>query len=137
MDWGDLFYPQNREKRHKLENMLAAIKAAMVADFDACNQLSNILNARVHTSFSPIYVNMQATIKENGDVLTKQLTNIQDTLRGINDNLKQHCDSINPDIFKQLQDPDLTFEKVWNILKPIEATLLTVIGGLVLTATST
>ena len=106
--FGDLFYPGNPERRRRVIQLSQKLCDYMNANFRATNCLTEYLNKNVHgANFSPISVNEQETLKFNTDVLLQRITEVQEMVEKVD---KLLAEKLDPALYRQLRDADLSFE---------------------------
>lgn len=105
MSWSDLFFPGNPERRERLIRKNQELIELMKNNFRATNQLIETLNKHLHMSFSPIALDEKATVKENCDVITKRIHEIQAEVEKIDTHLKEQLE---PALYEKLLKSSLT-----------------------------
>lgn len=132
--WSDIFYPDNPKRREEVVKLSARLFTLMENNFSAVNELCDVINEHIPQS-SPlqhIYVKKNDSIKNNCDVLTDRIEQIQDIVNQVDAELAK---KIEPDLYKNLTSPDLTVgDRLQKINSIFTATLSTVgsVAGIVL-----
>ncbi|XP_051539545.1 single-pass membrane and coiled-coil domain-containing protein 3-like isoform X2 [Myxocyprinus asiaticus] len=101
MSWSDIFYPENPERREQLIRKNQELKELMKNNFRATNQLIEVLNKHLCLSFSPIYLNEKATVKQNCDVMIECIHKIQAEVGRIDKELKKNLE---PTLYEKLRN---------------------------------
>lgn len=100
MSWSDVFFPDNPAKREEVIRRNQELRELMKNNFRATNQLIEILDKHLGLSFSPIYLNNDATIKENCEVMIQRMHEIQAEVKKIEEKLKE---KLEPDLYEKLK----------------------------------
>jgi hypothetical protein len=123
MSFGDLFFPGNPARRTHITALSTKIKTYMELNFDSTNALIDLMNK--HATPSPnlqhISVDQSKTLKSNAQVLISAIENIQ---RCVEIYDKRLADSLDPALYRKLNDPDRSFEDV--IAKAKQAVSITI-----------
>lgn len=128
VNWGDLFYPGNPERRRRVVQLSQKLYDYMKANFRATNALSQFLNAHTdEAQFSPISVDECQTVKYNSDVLCERIREIQRIVEKIDKTLAEKLD---PKLYRELTNVNLSFED--RIQKA--SNVLHIVAGVVSTA---
>ena len=135
MSWSDIFYPGNPGRRDKVVALFSKLLTLMENNFKATNDLIKVLHDHVPgRHFDDIEVNRDGTIKENCDIITERIGEIQAYLKEKKKELKG---SIEPELYKQLTNTDVKFvDKIQlarNITKATLSTIGTIAGIAVIT----
>ena len=111
MSFADLLFPGNPGRRVQVTALSTKIKTYMELNFDATNALIDLLNKYVTPSpnLGHITVKQGDTIKENAQVLIKMMDKIQKIVDDYDQTL---ADSLDPELYRKLSDPDLSFQQV-------------------------
>lgn len=116
MNWSDIFYPGNPEKREKLIRKNQVLLNLMENNFRATNRLIETLKKHLGWSFSPIALNEKATVKENCDVIIECIHEIQVEVEKINMQLKE---MLEPTLYEKLGNMNLSvhdYQKVREVV---------------------
>ena len=107
--WSDIFYPDNPKRRDKVVQLASRLFTVMENNFSVVNDLVDLLNehAKPNPSLTRVYVNRDATIESNANTLTRCIAKIQDIVEGID---KKLAEMIEPNLYRDLKSPDLTFK---------------------------
>ncbi|KAL0151506.1 hypothetical protein M9458_053158 [Cirrhinus mrigala] len=105
MNWSDIFYPGNPERREKLIRRNQELLNLMENNFRATNQLTETLKKHLGWSFSPITLNEKATVKENCDVIIECIHKIQAEVEKIDMQLKK---KLEPTLYEKLRNENLS-----------------------------
>ena len=106
----------------------------MEFNFDATNNLIDLLNKHV-TSTAPlqhVHVHHNASVEKNADMFISRMDDIQDVIDNIDKKLAEELD---PDLYKELNDPNLSFkQRIALAKKAVSATIVVVssVAGVVL-----
>ena len=140
MSWSDIFYPDNPKRREDVVRMTTKLKTLMEGNFDATNDLIDLLNKHIKPNpmLEHIRVDDTATIKANADVLIARISQIQTIVEEYDTKL---ADKLDPELYRKLKDPDTSFKETLAIVKKvITATVgigATVAGIAIVTAIKT
>ena len=127
---GDLFYPDNPTRRRRVIQLSQKLYDYIKANFRATNRLTEFLNKHVRgANFNPINVNEEETVRFNCDVLTQRIVEVQAFIEKVD---KLLADKLDPALYRQLSDVDLSFEKRVQTAN----NALYIVTGLVVTAAS-
>ncbi|RXN24086.1 single-pass membrane and coiled-coil domain-containing 3-like protein [Labeo rohita] len=105
MNWSDIFYPGNPERREKLIRKNQELLNLMENNFRATNQLTETLKKHLGWSFSLITLNEKATVKENCDVIIECIHEIQAEVEKIDMQLKE---KLEPTLYEKLRNENLS-----------------------------
>lgn len=109
MSWADILYPGNSERRAAIVRKLQDLLDSMAYNFRATNKLAQYLNDNITTSsLTKIYVDSSKTLRDNADVLVKQINAIDAVLNNIDTELKK---KLEPDLYEKLTNVDTSFEQ--------------------------
>ena len=123
-----MFYPENPERRRRVIQLTQQLYDHLDENFRATNVLSEFLNENItEANFTPIHVDEDQSLKHNSEVLERRIKDIQSILEKIDRMLAEKLDT---DLYKKLQDPDLSFQDKVETAK--EATFI--VGAVVATA---
>ncbi len=100
MALSDWLYPGNPERREKVIRKSQELIDLMRSNFDATNDLTEIVNKHLYASFSLITLDEKATIKQNCDVMTERMNQIQAKVEEVDEELKKKLD---PNLYESLQ----------------------------------
>ena len=111
MSFADLLFPGNPGRRVQVTALSTKIKTYMELNFDATNALIDLLNKHVTPSpnLGHINVNQGDTIKENAQALINMMDKIQKIVDDYDQTL---ADTLDPELYRKLSDPDLSFQQV-------------------------
>ena len=102
-------------------SLASDIKTVMERNFDATNDLICLMNK--HVSPSPnipkIHVNHRATIRKNADTLISVMHTVQDSVEYHN---RKWAKELEPDLYKKLSDPDVSFKERFQAAKEAVST---------------
>nr|XP_055062058.1 single-pass membrane and coiled-coil domain-containing protein 3-like [Misgurnus anguillicaudatus] len=104
MSWSEVFYPGNSERREQLIRKSQQFTDLMEGNFDATNDLIEVLNKYLGFSFSPVTLNEKGTLKQNCDVLIQHIHEIQAQIQTFDKELKEKLD---PVAYEKLKKMDL------------------------------
>ncbi|XP_050960524.1 single-pass membrane and coiled-coil domain-containing protein 3 [Labeo rohita] len=105
MNWSDIFYPGNPERREKLIRKNQELLNLMENNFRATNKLTETLKKHLGWSFSPITLNEKATVKENCDVIIECIRKIQAEVEKTDMQLKE---KLEPTLYEKLRNENLS-----------------------------
>lgn len=105
MALSDLFFPGNPKRREMVICKSQELHGLMQDNFDATNELIDILSKHLKLSFRKIYLNEKGTIKENCDVLIERIHEIQAAVEKINKKLKEELE---PSLYEELKKMNLS-----------------------------
>ncbi|XP_016379519.1 single-pass membrane and coiled-coil domain-containing protein 3-like [Sinocyclocheilus rhinocerous] len=115
MSLGDVLYPGNPERRENVIRRSQELIDLMKSNFEATNSLIEIVNEHLHSSFSPITLNKNATVKENCDVMIERVNQIQAKVEEVDEKLKKELE---PTVYEKLQHMSLKdFNKLSAVVK--------------------
>ncbi len=100
MSWSDLLYSGNPERREKVIRKSQELIDLMKDNFDVTNDLTEIVNKHLYSSFSPITPDEKATVKQNCDVMIERVNQIQAKVEEVDEELKKKLD---PNLYESLQ----------------------------------
>ena len=123
MSWGDIFYPDNPKRREDVVRMTTKLKTLMEGNFDATNDLIDLLNKHVKPNpmLEHIRVDDTATIKANADVIIACISQIQTIVDEFDKTLSEKLD---PELYRKLSDPNTGFkETLATAKKAVSATI--------------
>ena len=82
----------------------------MEFNFDATNNLIDLLNKHVMSTapLQHVHVHHNASVEKNADMLISRMDDIQDVIDNIDKKLAEELD---PDLYKELNDPNLSFKQ--------------------------
>uniref|UniRef100_A0A8C1M2D3 Uncharacterized protein n=1 Tax=Cyprinus carpio TaxID=7962 RepID=A0A8C1M2D3_CYPCA len=123
MSWSDVFFPDNPAKREEVIRRNQELRELMKNNFRATNQLIEVLDKHLGLSFSRIYLNNNATIKENCEVMIQRMHEIQAEVKKIDEKLKE---KLEPHLYEKLKTLSLSVED----LKQIKLILSGSLGAL-------
>ncbi len=126
---GDLFYPDNPERRRKVVALTQKLYDYMKANFRATNALSDFLNSDVtiHTGFKHIDVLEDQTLKDNCDILLERIHAIQAIVEKVDEKIKEQLD---PELYRKLKDMNISFKNRTQIAENV----LHAVAGIAATA---
>ncbi|XP_057202375.1 single-pass membrane and coiled-coil domain-containing protein 3-like [Triplophysa rosa] len=105
MSMSDIFFPGNPERREKVIRKSQELLELMQDNFDATNELIDILSKHLQLSFRKISLKKSATIKVNCDVLIERIHEIQAAVEKINKKLKEELE---PALYEELRNMNLS-----------------------------
>ncbi len=100
MSLSDLLYPRNPERRENVIRKSQELIDLMKDNFDVTNDLTEIVNKHLYSSFSPITLDEKATVKQNCDVMIERVNQIQAKVEEVDEELKKKLD---PNLYESLQ----------------------------------
>nr|XP_055062678.1 single-pass membrane and coiled-coil domain-containing protein 3-like [Misgurnus anguillicaudatus] len=124
MNWSEIFYPGNPERKEKLIRKSQQFIDLMEDNFTATNDLVELLNEFVGLSLKPVILNEKNTLRENCDVLIKCIREIQAELQKFDKELKEKLD---PAVYEKVKNIDLALE--FNLNMPEYAKVAEVVFG--------
>ncbi len=110
--WSDIFYPENPKRREQLIRRSQELQDLMKNNFRATNQLIDAMNKYLNCSFQHIFLNENATLRENCDVMIGCIHKIQAEVERIDKKLKE---KLEPTLYEKLRNLPLTstdFKKI-------------------------
>jgi len=138
MSWSDIFFPDNPGRRDQVVRLSQSILDDMKDNFEATNDLIDLLNTNCKTTITKLTISFSATVQDNANALIAKMTEVQAQVTKIDETLAAKLD---PAIYKQLHLPDLSFqERIAAAKKAVSATigvLATVAGIILVTAIRT
>lgn len=135
--WSDIFYPGNPERRRKVTQLATRLFTIMENNFSALNDIINLLNkhTKLDRKLQRIYVNHDATIKENADLFSERAEEVQKCVAVIDAKLAEKLD---PKLYREVKSPNIHFgERMQRVNKIFSATvsvIATVVGIAVVAA---
>lgn len=107
--WSDIFYPGNPERRDKIVRLASRLYTIMEQNFSTVNDLVDFVNEHIGAGpqLEHIFVDRNATIKANSDILIDSIEKIQDRVKTVD---QQLAEKIEPNLYQELKSPDLTFK---------------------------
>lgn len=123
MSWSDIFYPGNPGRREEVVRMLTKLSTLMEFNFDATNDLSDMVNTHLNPSppLQHISVDSQATIKTNSETIINQIERIETSVDRVDEEL---ASTLDPSLYRELNDPGVGFrDKVAIAKKAVTSTI--------------
>uniref|UniRef100_A0A672NCR5 Uncharacterized protein n=1 Tax=Sinocyclocheilus grahami TaxID=75366 RepID=A0A672NCR5_SINGR len=103
-------HPCSQSERSKIIRRSQELIDLMKDNFEATNSLIEIANKHLHSSFSPITLNENATVKENCDVMIERVNQILAKVEEVDEEMKK---KLGPTLYEKLQHMSLKdFNKV-------------------------
>ena len=107
MSWSDLFYPDNPKRRTEVIRLSQRLWDSMKINFEATNDLIDCIHDHLHgRTFAKIYVDEDATIKDNCETIINRMHEIQDFIEEKNEKCKELLD---PELYEKLMSVDTSF----------------------------
>ncbi len=100
MSLSDLLYPRNPERRENVIRKSQELIDLIRSNFDATNDLTEIVNKHLYASFSLITLDEKVTIKQNCDVIIERMNQIQAKVKKTDEKLKK---KLEPNLYESLQ----------------------------------
>ncbi|KAK9976708.1 hypothetical protein ABG768_021913 [Culter alburnus] len=129
--WSDIFYPHNPKRREQLIRKSQQFQDLMEGNFEATNQLIDVMNKHLNCSFQHITLNESATLRDNCNVMIECMHKIQAVVEKIDKKLKE---KLEPTLYEKLKVLNLSLPP--EEFKDISIAIKTVCGVEGLTATA-
>ncbi|XP_055062679.1 single-pass membrane and coiled-coil domain-containing protein 3 [Misgurnus anguillicaudatus] len=104
MVWSDLFYPENPKRRERLIRKSQQFFHLIEDNFNATNDLIEVVNKHLKLSLGRVTLNESATVKDNCNVLIQRIREIQAEIWKIDNKLKIKLD---PALYEELKNMNL------------------------------
>ncbi len=105
--WSDIFYPENPKRREQLIRRSQELQDLMKNNFRATNQLIDAMNKHLNCYFQHIFLNENATLRENCDVMIGCIHKIQAEVERIDKKLKE---KLEPTLYEKLRNLSLILQ---------------------------
>ncbi|KAK9976706.1 hypothetical protein ABG768_021911 [Culter alburnus] len=117
--WSDLFFPNNPKRREQLIRKSQEFQDVMKSNFEATNQLIDVMNEHLSCSLEHIKLNENASLQENCNVMIECMHKIQAEIEKIDKELKE---KLEPTLYEKLQNKSLSttdFQLISKALKVV------------------
>ncbi|XP_048010421.1 single-pass membrane and coiled-coil domain-containing protein 3-like [Megalobrama amblycephala] len=117
--WSDLFYPDNPKRREQLIRKSQEFQHVMKSNFEATNELIDVMNDHLSCSLEHIKLNEEASLQENCNVMIECMHKIQAAVEKIDKELKE---KLEPTLYEKLQNKSLSttdFQLISKALKVV------------------
>ncbi|XP_048046119.1 single-pass membrane and coiled-coil domain-containing protein 3-like [Megalobrama amblycephala] len=117
--WSDLFFPNNPKRREELIRKSQEFQHVMKSNFEATNQLIDVMNDHLSCSLEHIKLNEEASLQENCNVMIECMHKIQAVVENIDKELKE---KLEPTLYEKLQNKSLSttdFQLISKALKVV------------------
>ncbi|KAK9976715.1 hypothetical protein ABG768_021920 [Culter alburnus] len=117
--WSDLFFPNNPKRREQLIRKSQEFQHVMKSNFEATNELIDVMNDHLSCSLEHIKLNEEASLQENCNVMIECMHKVQAEIEKIDKELKE---KLEPTLYEKLQNKSLSttdFQLISKALKVV------------------
>ncbi|XP_048012358.1 single-pass membrane and coiled-coil domain-containing protein 3-like [Megalobrama amblycephala] len=117
--WSDLFFPNNPKRREQLIRKSQEFQHVMKSNFEATNELIDVMNDHLSCSLEHIKLNEDASLQENCNMMIECMHKIQAVVEKIDKELKE---KLEPTLYEKLQNKSLSttdFQLISKALKVV------------------